>query len=472
MLPVIAIVGRPNVGKSTLFNVLTRSRDALVIDEPGMTRDRKFGRGHLGEQSFLVIDTGGLGEDEDAIVNHITQQATIAVQEADAVLFVVDARQGLTAADEAIAQRLRQSNKPVYLIVNKTEYLQSATVSAEFYSLGFSPLMPISATHRHGVSDMLEQVLGDIPEEALWRDVPEAFAEESEDSIRIAIVGRPNVGKSTLVNRLLGYERVIAYDKPGTTRDSIFVPLERDGQHYTLIDTAGVRRRSKVHEVAEKFSIVKTLQAIEDTNVVIMLMDAREGMTDQDAGLLGEILTAGRALVIAINKWDGLSAYDREQVRYNLERKLHFIDYAKVHFISALHGSGVGLLFDSVKQAWRSASEQIGTSRLNQVLEDAIASHPPPLVRGRRIKPRFIHQGGTCPPTFVLHGNQVTSMPDSYKRYLTNIFRQVFKLEGTPIRLDVRQGENPYAGRKNTLTPRQEYSRKRLMKHVKKNKKK
>lgn len=472
MLPVIAIVGRPNVGKSTLFNVLTRSRDALVADQPGLTRDRKFGRGHLDEQSFLVIDTGGLGEDDDAIVNHITQQATLAIQEADAVLFVVDARQGLTAADEAIAQRLRQSNKPVYLIVNKTEYLNNATVSAEFYSLGFSPLIAISATHRHGVHDMLEQVLSEMSKDILWREVPEAFAEEHEDTIRIAIVGRPNVGKSTLVNRLLGYERVIAYDKPGTTRDSIFIPLERDGQHYTLIDTAGVRRRAKVHEVAEKFSIIKTLQAIEDTHVVIMLMDAHEGMTDQDAGLLGEILNAGRALVIAVNKWDGLTAYDREQVRYNLERKLHFIDFAKIHFISALHGSGVGLLLDSVKRAWRSASEQIGTSRLNQVLEDAISSHPPPLVRGRRIKPRFIHQGGICPPTFVLHGNQVTSMPDSYKRYLTNIFRQVFKLEGTPVRLEVRQGENPYAGRKNTLTPRQEYSRKRMMKHVKKNSKK
>jgi GTP-binding protein len=470
MLPVIAIVGRPNVGKSTLFNVLTRSRDALVADQPGLTRDRKFGRGQVNEQAFLVIDTGGLDEDKNAIVTHIGQQVDIALQEADAVLFLVDGRHGLTAADETIAQRLRQSNKPVYLVLNKTEYLNKPTISAEFYGLGFNPLFSISATHRHGVNDLLTTVLKAIsPEQLAMR--PELVAFHEETGIRIAIIGRPNVGKSTLVNRLLGYERVIAYDQPGTTRDSIAVPLERDGQRYTLIDTAGVRRRSKVHEVIEKFSVIKSLQSIDNADVVIMLMDAREGMTDQDASLLGEIIEHGRALVIAVNKWDGLTPYDRDQVRHSLERKLHFIDFAKIHFISALHGSGVGLLFDSIQQAWRAASQHIATSQLNQVLETLLISHPPPLVRGRRIKPRFMHQAGTCPPTFVLHGNQVNAMPDAYKRYLINSLRQAFKLEGTPLRLELKQGENPFAGRKNTLTPRQERQRKRLIKHVKKNKK-
>jgi GTPase len=469
MLPVIALVGRPNVGKSTLFNVLTRSRDALVADQPGLTRDRKFGRGRWDEQSYFVIDTGGLAETKEVIITHISQQVDIAISESDAILFIVDARQGLTAADELIAQRLRSTNKPVYLAINKTEYLNNATASAEFYELGFASVFAISATHRHGVHDLIETILKDLPDDDLEdRPLPAAaMFDEDTDSIHLAIVGRPNVGKSTLVNRLLGYERVITYDQPGTTRDSIYVPLTRDGQNYTLIDTAGVRRRAKVHETIEKFSIVKTLQAIADADVVVLLIDAQEGITDQDANLLGEIIEAGCGLVIAVNKWDGLTPYQREQVRHGLSRKLHFIDFAKIHFISALHGSGVGLLFESVNRAWRSASEQIATSRLNQLLEQAVAAHPPPLVRGRRIKPRFMHQSGTFPPTFVIHGNQVNAMPDAYQRYLLNVIRDTFKLEGTPLRLEVKQGENPFAGRRNTLTPRQIRRRQRLMKHVK-----
>ncbi len=459
MLPTITIVGRPNVGKSTLFNALTKTRDALVADQPGLTRDRKLGLGRVGDSNYWVIDTGGLAEKDDAIVEHITQQALLAIQEANCVLFIVDGRAGLTAADENIAQSLRQFNTQIYLVINKTEGMQRELVSAEFYRLGLGEIYTISAAHRQGIDMLMEEVLSSFPPQEI---VP------PDAGIKIAIIGRPNVGKSTLVNRMLGYERVISFDQPGTTRDSIFIPFERDGQSYTLIDTAGVRRRAKVSETIEKFSVIKALQAIEAANVVIILLDAREGMTDQDANLLGNVLDAGRALVIAVNKWDGLEQKRREQVRYHLTRKLHFIDFAKVHYISALHGSGVGHLFDSVKAACYAANRQINTARLNQVLQDAIATHAPPLIRGRRVKLRYVHQGGHNPPRFVIHGNQVNALPGAYKRYLINTFREVFTLEGTPIQLEFKQGENPYEGRKNILTPRQRKKRQRLMQHVKK----
>ncbi len=461
MLPTITIVGRPNVGKSTLFNTLTKTRDALVADQPGLTRDRKIGRGRIGGRDYWLIDTGGLSEEGEPILEHITQQALLAVQEADCVLFLVDGRADLTAADESIAQNLRQFNTPIHLVINKTEGLQKEIVSAEFHRLGFGEIHAISAAHRRGIDTLMEKVLSAFPQ------MP---PEISPDGIKVAIIGRPNVGKSTLVNRMLGYERVITYDEPGTTRDSIFIPFEREGQLYTLIDTAGVRRRSKVFETIEKFSVIKALQAIEAANVVIMLLDAREGMTDQDANLLGNIVDAGRALVIAVNKWDGLERSQREQVRYNLSRKLHFIDFAKIHYISALHGSGVGNLFGSIKAAWHAAHRQIKTPRLNQILQDAVMAHPPPLIRGRRVKLRYVHQGGHNPPLFVIHGNQVNSLPGGYKRYLINIFREAFDLEGTPIGLEFKQSENPYEGRKNTLTPRQRKKRQRLMQHVKKKK--
>lgn len=463
MLPTISIIGRPNVGKSTLFNALTKTRDALVADEAGLTRDRKFGRGCVGDRDYWLIDTGGIGIDDDVIVNHITQQALLALQESNAIFFVVDGRAGLTPVDEKLAQEIRKFNIPIYLIINKSEGIQPEIISAEFHTLGLESYT-ISAAHRRGIDDLMEQVLAKFPNDE------SSIIEQDEDNkrIKVAIIGRPNVGKSTLVNRILGYERVIAFDKPGTTRDSIFIPFEREGKSYTLIDTAGVRRRAKVHETIEKFSVIKALQAIESANVVVMLLDAREGMTDQDANLLGNVLESGRALVIAVNKWDGLEEDQREQVRYNLSRKLHFIDFAKTHFISALHGYGIKNLFKSINIAWQSANKQTSTSKLNHILEAATSKHEPPIVRGRRIKLRYIHQAGTNPPLFIIHGNQVSSLSATYKRYLINVLREQLQFKGTPIHLEFKQGENPFSGRKNTLTPRQRKKRERLMRHVKK----
>ncbi|MDM8565230.1 ribosome biogenesis GTPase Der [Candidatus Halobeggiatoa sp. HSG11] len=460
MLPTIAIVGRPNVGKSTLFNALTKTRDALVADQPGLTRDRKFGRGIVGGKCWL-IDTGGLGEKNDAMLEHITQQAWLAVEEADSVLFLVDGRSGLTAADENLANKLRRLEIPVYLVINKAEGVQKELISAEFYRLGLQNIHVISAAHQRGITDLMLHVLEKFPTE-------EDSLPANDKSLKIAVLGRPNVGKSTLINRLLGYERVITFDQPGTTRDSIFIPLERDGKAYTLIDTAGIRKRSRIFETIEKFSVIKALQAINSANVVIMLADAKEGMTVQDTNLLGHILDSGRGLIIAVNKWDGLSHEHRKRVQENLDRKLHFIDFAKIHFISALHGTGVGKLLDTANNVWHSASRKIHTPRLNHVLQDAIKAHAPPLKRGRRIKLRYINQAGTNPPLFIIHGNQVSSLPNAYQRYLKNYFRDVFKLEGTPIHLEFKQSENPFAGRKNTLNPRQIKKKQRLMKHVKK----
>ncbi len=470
MLPTIAIVGRPNVGKSTLFNALTKTRDALVADQPGLTRDRKFGQGRIGGSHYWLVDTGGLGEKGDAIVERISQQALLAVQEADSVLFLVDGQTGLTGVDENIAQSLRQFNTPIYLVINKSEGIQKELVSAEFHRLGFPEVYVISAAHQQGITALMTTVLSTQTAQSVLENEANSSWEDflsDKQSIKIAIIGRPNVGKSTLVNRILGYERVITFDQPGTTRDSIFIPFERDEQLYVLIDTAGVRRRAKVSEKIEKFSVIKALQAIDSAHVVIMLLDAREGMTDQDAHLLSYALDSGRALVIAVNKWDGLEKSQKEQVRYNMERKLHFLDFAKIHFISALHGSGVGSLFGSVNAAWQSAQRRVKTPLLNQILQEAITNHPPPLVHGRRIKLRYIHQGGHNPPLFVIHGNQVNTLPDDYKRYLINYFRQKLAIEGTPIQLEFKQSSNPFQGRQNTLTPRQRQKRQRMIQHVK-----
>jgi GTPase len=505
MLPTIAIVGRPNVGKSTLFNALTKTRDALVADQPGLTRDRQIGRGCVGDSDYWLIDTGGLSTEDDAILERISHQARLAIKEADGVLFLVDGRGGLTGADEEIAQDLRRFNTPIFLVINKTEGLQNDLVSAEFHQLGFENIHAISAVHRQGIYALMEEVLptlGPLPSPPIEGDeigpLPSPLSEgdeisllpnpsdgdeigplptpppegegssQEEQGIKVAIIGRPNVGKSTLVNRMLGYERVITFDKPGTTRDSIFIPFERDGQLYTLIDTAGVRRRARISERIEKFSVIKSLQAIETAHVVIMLLDGSEGITDQDANLLGIVIDSGRALVIAVNKWDGLEQSQREQVRYNLNRKLHFMDFAKIHFISALHGSNVGHLFESIKAVWDAANKKIKTPHLNQVLKEAVMAHPPPLVRGRSIKLRYAHQAGNNPPRFIIHGNQVKELPNAYQRYLINHFRKTFVLEGTPIHLEFKQSENPYAGRKNTLKKRQQKKRERLFRHVKK----
>jgi len=469
MKPVIALVGRPNVGKSTLFNNLTRSRDALVADYAGLTRDRKYGIGRLGDHPYVVVDTGGLSGDKQGVEGEMAQQVKNAIGESDAVLFLVDARDGLTPSDQNIASYLRQCGKPVSLVVNKTDGVDALVASSEFHALGLGEPLPIAAAHGRGVRGMIEQVL-----ETFAFDFESAQEEEEDEEhgIKVAIIGRPNVGKSTLVNRILGEERVVVFDMPGTTRDSIYIPFERDGQHYTLIDTAGVRRRARIKEAIEKFSIIKTLQAITDANVVIMVLDAREGISEQDAHLLGHAMEAGRALVIAINKWDGLAQEQKEQIRRELELKLPFLDFAKIHFISARHGTGVGELYASVKKAYASAMRKFPTRELTELLESLVFAHQPPMIRGRRIKLRYAHQGGKNPPIIVIHGNQVDEIPTSYKRYLENGFRKQLKLEGTPIRIEFKGGENPFAGKKSVVKKHQVARKQRLVSLIKKREKK
>jgi GTP-binding protein len=466
MIPVIALVGRPNVGKSTLFNQLTRSRDALVADFPGLTRDRKYGEARLGSRPCIVIDTGGISGDENGIDSRMAGQSLTAIEEADAVLFMVDAREGLNAADEALARHLRQRNKSFHLVINKIDGLNEELATSDFYALGIESMFTIAASHGRGVRAMIDRVLEAFPAgEAL--EGREDFA----DSTRVAVVGRPNVGKSTLVNRLLGEERVVVFDQPGTTRDSIYIDYQRDERHYTLIDTAGVRRRKNVRQTVEKFSIVKTLKAIDDAHVVILVMDAHEGIVDQDMHLLGHCIDAGRGLVLAVNKWDGIEPDQRDWIRSELERRLQFASYADIHFISALHGTGVGHLYRSIDAAYESATRKLSTNQLTRILEGAVFDHPPPMVNGRRIKLRYAHPGGQNPPLIVIHGNQTGKVPSSYQRYLEKIFRRELDLVGTPVRIEFRTGENPYADKRNKLTQRQVQRKRRLMAHVKKNKK-
>ncbi len=465
MKPVIVLVGRPNVGKSTLFNKLTRSRDALVADFAGLTRDRQYGIGRTGDRPYLVVDTGGLSGNKQGIESEMASQVRQAVGEGDAVLFIVDAREGLNAADQNIAAYLRQCGKPVTLVLNKTDGIDAEMASGEFHEMGLGEPHPIAAAHGRGVLSLIGNVLEPFPAD-------EEDEGEEDKGIRVAIVGRPNVGKSTLVNRILGEERVVVFDMPGTTRDSIYIPFERDDQKYTLIDTAGVRRRARVSESIEKFSIIKTLQAITDSNVVVMVLDAREGISDQDAHLLGLVLDAGRALVIAINKWDGLEKEQKEKIRRELEVKLPFLDFARIHTISALHGTGVGELYASVNKAYDSAMRKLSTPELTNLLESLLMTHQPPLVNGRRIKLRYAHQGGKNPPLIVIHGNRVDSIPNSYRRYLEKGFRQHLKLDGTPVRIEFKGGENPYAGNKNKLNKRQIARKARLVHFIKKNEKK
>lgn len=462
MLPVIALVGRPNVGKSTLFNYLTRTRDALVADQPGLTRDRKYGRGVIGSMPYLVVDTGGLSGAEEGIDELMAQQTRLAIGEADVVLLLVDGRQGLTPMDVEIGALLRRHGKPVYVVVNKSEGMDPALVAGDFFSLGFGEPLAIAAAHGRGMDSLMGTVLANFEAPA------QAEPAETADETKVAIVGRPNVGKSTLVNRLLGEERVLAYDLPGTTRDSIFIPFEHRGGRYTLIDTAGIRRRARVSEAVERFSVIKAMQAIEAAHVVILVLDAQQGISEQDATLLGQVLDSGRALLVAVNKWDGLSADQRERVRSELQRRLSFVDFAEMHFISARHGTGIGHLFEAVDRAFESAMRDLSTSELTRVLERAIEAHQPPLVRGRRIKLRYAHQGGRNPPVVIIHGNQTEAVPDSYKRYLVNQYRTALRLRGTPLRIEFKSGANPYAGRRNELSGRQIARKKRLVKHVKK----
>lgn len=466
MIPLIAIVGRPNVGKSTLFNCLTQSRQALVMDQPGVTRDRQCGHGEWQGRSYLVVDTGGIGEghSQDLIDQAAYQQALFALQEAQVILFVVDARQGFTPVDAEIAKMLRKQSKPMILVINKVDGLQVDIAKAEFYRSGFTQQVETAASHNRGIPTLLDAAFSLMPE----GDGEDEFAEEILQGPKIAIIGRPNVGKSTLVNRLLGEERVIVCDRPGTTRDSIYVPLERMGKNYTLIDTAGVRRKSSITDTLEKFSVIKTFQAIKDAHVVIMVFDAKLGLTDQDLTLLDFAIQEGRGLIICANKWDGLEKEDKEQVKKQLVYRLKFAHFAPRHFISALHGSGVGNLFPLIDQVFDSVNTELSTADLSDLLERAIHSHEPPLVKGRRIKLRYAHCGGHNPLKVVIHGNQTEELPQSYQRYLAKFFMKALKLTGTPVKIICKTGENPYEGKRNTLTPRQIKKRQRLMNFVKK----
>lgn len=507
---IISLVGRPNVGKSTLFNVLTKSRDALVADYPGLTRDRQYGRfqfnpsdkkpdvssytssnassnasSSISAVNFIVIDTGGLSGESEELDTHMERQTRLAVAESDVILFMVDARDGLTPADEHIADSLRRTGKHVSLVVNKTDGLDERSVSSEFYSLGLGEPYSIAASQNRGIQAMLSRVIdslreagnlllpeikeeGSINERSTnesreknpWIDLEDDIhnwdgdadnsVEEGKDSsIKVAIIGRPNVGKSTLVNRFLGEERVVVFDMPGTTRDSIFIPFERDGQKYTFIDTAGIRRKRAVHEAIEKFSIIKSMQAIERANVVIMMIDARTEIADQDLHLIGYVLEAGRALVLTINKWDGMNDYDKELIVKGLDKQLPFVRFAETFFISALHGSNVGKLYDAINRAYKSATEKYSTSDLTRLLEKAVQSHQPPLISGRRIKLRYAHQGGMNPPRIIIHGNQIPKVPSVYKRYLTNFFRKELDSVGTPIKIEFKGSDsNPFISSK------------------------
>lgn len=440
MLPTLVLVGRPNVGKSTLFNRLTKTRDALVADLPGLTRDRHYGRGVVGDFPYLVVDTGGFEPLVDSgILAEMARQTLLAVDEADVIVFLVDGRQGLTPQDKVIADRLRRSGRPVFLAVNKTEGMNRAISAAEFHELGLGDPLSISSAHGEGVRDLVNLALeGFAPDE-------EEIQSQTAQSPKVAIVGRPNVGKSTLVNALLGEQRVIAFDQPGTTRDSIYIELERNGKHYTLIDTAGVRRRGKVFEAVEKFSVIKTMQAIEDANVVILVVDAQEGITEQEAHIAAFILETGRALVVAVNKWDGLNADERDWIKNEIDRKLQFLDFAKFHYISALKGSGLNQLLQSVDGAYKSAMAKLSTPKLTRVLEEAIQQHQPPISKGIRPKLRYAHQGGSNPPIIVVHGNHVDGVKQSYVRFLEGVFRKAFELSGTPLRVQFKQGANPFA---------------------------
>ena len=441
MKPVVALVGRPNVGKSTLFNRLTKSRDALVADIPGLTRDRHYGHGRLGEKPYLVIDTGGFEPDaKTGIVSEMARQAEQAIAEADVVVFLTDGRAGVTGHDHNIAEMLRKAGRRVLLAVNKTEGMTRSGVANEFYELGLGDPYPISSAHGDGVRDLLELALEAYP-----------FAAEETDTVekrpRIAIAGRPNVGKSTLVNTLLGEERVIAFDQPGTTRDAIAIEFDWLGRPYTLIDTAGLRRRGKVFETIEKFSVVKTIQAIEDANIVVLVLDARQDISDQDAHIAGFILESGRALVVAVNKWDGLDGYVRERIKADIARKLQFLSFANLHFISALENQGIGALMKSAGDAYAAATTKLSTPRITRALIDAVSRQQPPRAGQGRPKLRYAHQGGMNPPVIVVHGNSLQNVPDSYKRYLESMFRETFKLKGTPLRVQFKQGRNPYAGK-------------------------
>ncbi len=437
MKPTLVIVGRPNVGKSTLFNRLTKTRDALVADIPGLTRDRHYGHGRQGDRPYLVVDTGGFEpQAKEGILHEMARQAEAAIAEADVLLFVVDGRAGVTPQDKVIADRLRKSGRPLLLVVNKGEGVNRAVFAAEFHELGCGVPLVISSAHGEGVRELVEEALSPFPEE---REEPEVGP-----GPRVAVAGRPNVGKSTLINTLLGEERVIAFDMPGTTRDAIEVPFERNGRAYTLIDTAGLRRRGKVFETIEKFSVIKTLQAVEQCNVVVLMVDASQEISDQDAHIAGFAIEAGRALVLAVNKWDAVDEYRRSQIKQDIERKLNFLGFARIHYVSALKGEGVNGLLASVDRAWAAAMAKLPTPQLTRALQDAVAKQEPPRHGATRPKLRYAHQGGSNPPIIVIHGNALEHVPDSYRRYLERTFMEQFQLQGTPLRVQFKTSTNPF----------------------------
>jgi GTPase len=438
MLPVIAIVGRPNVGKSTLFNTLTKTRDAIVADVPGVTRDRQYGYGRLGPVQYVCIDTGGLVENPSGMDALMRIQTEHAIREADRLIFVADARDGLTTQDQFFANELRRAGKPVFLAVNKAEGLISGMAGADFHSIGLGEPYAISATHGSGCEDLMDIVLAGFP------PTPSDDQEPEDGRIRIAVIGRPNVGKSTLINRLIGDERLITSEVAGTTRDSILVPFERDGRSFTLIDTAGVRRRAKIEDEVEILSVSKTLQAIAEAHVVVMVVDAQDSIGDQDASVLGIALSRGRALILAVNKWDNIPTDKREDIKRLLSLKLDFVPFAPMHFVSARHGTGVGDLVASMIRAYEAAMRQMKTPALTKAMEKAMVQHQPPIVRGRRIRLRYAHQGGRNPPRIIVHGSQAAHVPESYKRYLANMFRDEFDLFATPVMVEFRSDTNPF----------------------------
>lgn len=469
MIPILALVGRTNVGKSTLFNRLTHTRDAIVSDFSGLTRDRQYGRALYEERPFIVVDTGGIEGKETGIEALALKQTELAMEEADCIVFILDAKAGITPADEVLAQKVRLLNKPVILLANKVDKTNADLALAEFHQLGLGEPLGISAAHNRGIGRFLNLLFS---EKLSFINAYPNDDEETETGVKIAIIGKPNVGKSTLVNSMLGEERVIVYDMPGTTRDSIAIPMERQGKKYTLIDTAGIRRKSRTHETIEKFSIIKSLQAIDEANVVLIVINAKENISDQDLHLLGYALESGRSLIIAINKWDALDNSMRQNIKAELLRKLTFVNFAKIHYISALHGTGVGQLFTTIDQVYASATKKHSTNQLTHILIQAVENHSPPHVAGRRIKLKYAHSGGHNPPIIVIHGNQAEHLPKDYQRYLMSFYREALKLVGTPIRIELKTTENPFKDKPNVLTLSQTRRRQRVISHAKIQKKK
>ena len=464
MKPIVAIVGRPNVGKSTFFNNLTSSRDALVVDRPGITRDRQYGVAHHNSNSFLIIDTGGIGEinhENKDIADLMTEQSMFAANESSVLVWIVDGRIGLTNVDEILAKNLRKLNKPIFLAINKLEGNLSSIELNDFYSLGLDSIWPISAKRGDGIGKLLDALVGQLS--------CESKNKLEEENLIISILGKPNVGKSTLINKIIGEKRILTFDQPGTTRDSIKVPTKKNGKNYTFIDTAGVRRKSRVNDTVEKFSILKSFDAIESAKIVILVIDAIEGVTEQDSTLLGMIQDTGKSIIVAINKWDGLEKIEKDRIKSQLSRKFSFIDYVEYHYISALNGTGVNSLFKKIDAIVNSLDINFSTSRLTEILQKIISKHPPKIINGRRIKLRYMHLGDTCPIRFIIHGNQTKNVPDSYKRYLSKAITKELKLVGTPVLIEFKQSENPYKGKRNILTKRQINKRARLIKYSKKN---